>query len=102
MPGSSLSAWSPRPWPPRTGTCRTTAPGWTLATYFEPHNEHPAILLRAAYSALLHTVGLRAYWPYMAVLVLAHMTNVLLLFELVRRRSGELIALGAALLLLLL
>ena len=80
----------------------TAAPGWTLATYFAPHNEHPAIVLRAVYSALLHTIGLRAYWPYMAVLLLAHVANVLLLFELVRRRSGELIALAAALLLLLL
>jgi len=80
----------------------TAAPGWTLATYFAPHNEHPAIALRAVYSALLHTIGLRAYWPYMAVLLLAHVSNVLLLFELVRRRSGELIALAAALLLLLL
>lgn len=80
----------------------TTAPDWTLATYFEPHNEHPAILFQLVYAALLHTVGLRAYWPYMAVLLLAHVANLLLLFELVRRRSGELIGVAAALLLLLL
>ena len=77
-------------------------PAWTAATYFTPHNEHPAILLRLLYSALMHTVGLRAYWPYMTVLVAAHAANVVMLFELVRRRAGELIALGAALLLLVL
>jgi len=78
----------------------TTAPDWTIATYFEPHNEHPSMLLRLLYAALLGTVGLRTYLPYMAVLYLAHFANVLLLFELVRRRAGELIAVVAALLLL--
>lgn len=80
----------------------TTMPDWTLATYFTPHNEHPAILFRLVYAALMHTVGLRAYWPYMTVLLLAHAANVVLLFELVRRRAGELIGLAAALLLLVL
>ena len=78
----------------------TTAPDWTIATYFEPHNEHPSMLLRLLYTALLSTVGLRTYLPYMAVLYVAHFANVLLLFELVRRRAGELIGLVAALLLL--
>jgi hypothetical protein len=77
-------------------------PTWTVITYFTPHNEHPAILFRLLYSALVHTVGLRAYWPYMLVLVGAHAANVILLFELVRRRAGELIGLAAALLLLVL
>ena len=77
-------------------------PTWTAATYLTPHNEHPAILFRLLYSALMHTVGLRAYWPYMTVLAAAHAANALLLFELVRRRAGQLIALGAALLLLVL
>ena len=80
----------------------STAPDWTLATYFRPHNEHPAILFRLVYSALLDTVGLRSYLPYMAALVVAHAANVVLLFELVRLRSGDLVALAAALLLLVL
>lgn len=79
-----------------------TAPDWTLATYFEPHNEHPSMLLRVVYAALLNTVGMRTYLPYMVVLYVFHFANVVLLFELVRRRSGDLIALGAALLLLVL
>jgi len=78
----------------------TTAPDWTIATYFEPHNEHPSMLLRLLYTALLSTFGLRTYLPYMAVLYVAHFANVLLLFELVRRRAGDLIGVVAALLLL--
>jgi hypothetical protein len=80
----------------------TTAPDATVAWFFKPHNEHPAILFRAAYLTLLDTVGLRAYLPYMAVLLALHLANTLLLFELVRRRSGELVALFAAALLLVL
>ena len=77
-------------------------PTWTVATYFTPHNEHPAILFRLLYSALVHTVGLRAYWPYMAVLMAAHAANALLLLELVRRRAGELVGISAAFLLIVL
>jgi hypothetical protein len=77
-------------------------PIWTPVTYLTPHNEHPAILFRLLYAALMNTVGLRAYWPYMAVLLAAHVANVALLFELIRRRAGDLIALSAGLLLLVL
>jgi len=72
------------------------------AYYLEPHNEHPAMLPRLIYAALLNTVGMRSYIPYMAVLLALHATSVVLLFELVRRRAGDLIALGAALLFLVL
>jgi hypothetical protein len=83
-------------------TLITTAPNWTLATWFEPHNEHPVMLLRLIYWLLLNTFGLRTYLPYMAVAEAMHLANVLLVFELIRRRAGDLIGLGAALLLLLL
>jgi len=71
---------------------------WTV--YLQPHNEHPAMLLRLIYAALLNTVGMRTYVPYMAVLLALHATTVVLLFELVRRRAGDLIGIGAAVLLL--
>jgi hypothetical protein len=71
---------------------------WTV--YLQPHNEHPAVLLRLIYSVLLNTVGMRTYIPYMAVLLALHATTVVLLFVLVRRRAGDLIAIGAAVLLL--
>ena len=79
-----------------------TAPDWTLATYFQPHNEHPSILFRVVYAALLHTFGLRTYLPYMFLLLAAHFANVVLLFHLVRSRAGDLIGLAAAALLLFL
>lgn len=78
------------------------APTWTPASLLEPHNEHPTMLLRAVYALLLNTVGLRSYLPYMAVLLALHAACVVLLFELVRRRAGDLIALATAALLLVL
>lgn len=80
----------------------TTAPTWTWATYLQPHNEHPVMVTRAVYAVLLSTVGLRSYVPYMAVLLALHGASAVLLFEIVRRRAGDLVALGATALLLLL
>jgi hypothetical protein len=80
-----------------------TAPDWTWVTYLQPHNEHPSILFRLLYAALLNTVGMRSYVPYMAVLVVLHAANVVLLFLVVRRRgAGDAVALGSAALLLVL
>jgi hypothetical protein len=79
-----------------------TAPDWTPATFFQPHNEHPSIPFRVIYWLLLNSVGLRSYAPYMAIVLLLHLFDVLLLFELIRRRAGELIAMVSAILLLLL
>jgi len=79
-----------------------TAPDWSVASYLQPHNEHPAMLPRLIYAAMLGTIGLRAYWPYMAALLILHATSVLLLFELVRRRAGDIMAIGCAAILLVL
>jgi hypothetical protein len=79
-----------------------SAPDWNAASYLQPHNAHPAMLPRLIYAAMLGTVGLRAYWPYMLILLALHATSVVLLFELVRRRAGDLIGLGCAALLLVL
>jgi len=73
---------------------------WTV--YLQPHNEHPVMLSRLIYASLLSTVGMRSYLPYMAVLLALHATSVVLLFELVRRRAGDGIAVAAASLLLVL
>ena len=78
----------------------TEAPDSTPVWFFQPHNEHPAVLFRVVYAALLNTAGLRTYLPYMAVLLVMHLANVVLLFELVRRRNGDLVGLAAAALLL--
>jgi hypothetical protein len=78
------------------------APDWTWISFVQPHNEHPAVIPHAVYAVLLNTVGLRTYLPYMAVALLLHGVNVVLVFELVRRRSGDVVAIGAAALLVLL
>src|SRR5437762_7844188 len=78
------------------------APDWTWSSYLQPHNEHPVIIPRLIYAALLNTAGLRTYLPAMAVLLLLHWVNVVLVFELVRRRSGDIVGLGAAALLVFL
>ncbi len=77
-----------------------SAPDWNAATYLQPHNGHPAMLTRLIYTTLLATVGLRSYLPYMAVLLALHATSVVLLFELVRRRAGDLTGIACAALLL--
>jgi hypothetical protein len=77
----------------------TTAPDWSWRTFLEPHNEHPVMLTRAVYAVLLATVGLHSYLPYTAVNLAFHAASVVLLFEVVRRRGGDLIGLGAAALL---
>jgi hypothetical protein len=79
-----------------------SAPDWNALTYLQPHNVHPAMLPRLIYSAMLETIGLRAYWPYMVVLLALHAASVLLLFELVRRRAGDLIGLACGAILLML
>ena len=79
-----------------------SAPDWSWVTYLQPLSEHPAMLTRAIYAALLATVGLRSYLPYMAVVLALHAASVVLLFEVVRRRASDLVALGAAALLLVL
>src|SRR5258706_123643 len=78
------------------------APNWSFASYLQPHNEHPVMIPRLIHALLLNTFGLLTFRPSMAVLLLLHGVNVVLLFELVRRRSGDVIGLGAAALLLLL
>jgi hypothetical protein len=78
------------------------APDWSWLSFLQPHNEHPSLFPKAIYALLLNTVGLRAYTPYMVVLMLLHAGNVLLLFELVRRRAGDVVALCSAALLLVL
>jgi hypothetical protein len=79
-----------------------SAPGWSWTSYLQPHNEHPSMLLKLIYAALLNTVGLRSYWPYMLVLLALHGASAVLLFELVRRRAGDFVGLACAAMLLVL
>jgi hypothetical protein len=79
-----------------------SAPDWGWASYLQPHNEHPSMLFRIVYAALLNTVGLQSYVPYMAVLLVLHSVTAILLFELVRRRAGDLVGVAFAACLLVL
>jgi hypothetical protein len=77
-----------------------SAPDWDFDSYFRPHNEHLVVLPRLVYAALFATAGLRTYLPYMATLLFLHAANAVLVFEIVRRRQGDLIGLACAVLLL--
>jgi hypothetical protein len=79
-----------------------TAPDWTWTTFLQPHNEHPVMLTRVVYWLLLSSAGMHNYWPYMLVLLVLHGASAFLLFELVRRRAGDLTGLACAALLLVL
>ena len=79
-----------------------TSPDWTWSTILEPHNVHPSMLPRLIYAAMLATVGLRSYLPYMAIVLALHATSAVLLFELVRLRAGDVIGLAFASILLVL
>jgi hypothetical protein len=61
--------------------------------YFLPHNEHWSTVPILIYQLLLGAVGMRSHVPYIFVLVLFHVTTALLLFWIVRRRAGDLLAL---------
>ena len=78
------------------------APDWSWTSYLQPHNEHPVMLPRLIYAGLLSAFGLRTYMPYMLVLMALHAAGAVLLFELVRRRAGDLVGIACAALLLVL
>ncbi len=70
-------------------------------TWLPPHNEHWSTLPVIAYRALVETVGLTSYVPFLALVVALHGLVVALAFVVVRRQSGPIVALGASVLLLL-
>ncbi|HEX9097352.1 MAG TPA: hypothetical protein VF990_14785 [Candidatus Dormibacteraeota bacterium] len=72
------------------------APNWGLKSYFEPHNEHWVTGLVAWYQAVLLVFGARHYQVFMAGVLLMDVAVACLLFFLIRQRSGELLALAAA------
>lgn len=74
----------------------------TLQDWFAPHNEHWSTVPFALYRALLLTVGLGSYLPYLALLLTLHVVAAAAVFVLVRRASGSIVALVAAGLFLLL
>jgi hypothetical protein len=60
---------------------------------FEPHYEHWTTLPILAFRALYAVVGLHSYWPYIALVIIAHLTLVVLLWHvMVRARVDPWIA----------
>jgi hypothetical protein len=70
------------------------------STWLAPHNEHWSTIPIIAYRGLVETVGLRSYVPYLAVLLALHVACATLVFILLRRSSGPIVALGGSLVVL--
>jgi hypothetical protein len=75
---------------------------WDLELLFEPQNQYLSTIPILVWKLLFSTVGLASYVPYEATLLATHLAAVALLFIYVRRRSGDLPALAAAVTLLFL
>ena len=60
----------------------------TVDGLMRPHNEHWSLLLVLVYSAVFSVVGMHSYLPYLAVLLLLHLTVAAALFRLVRGAAG--------------
>src|SRR3954451_24221680 len=68
----------------------------------KPHNEHLSATLVLPYRVLIGTVGLGSYWPYLAVTFALHVAVAAIVYFVVRREAGEVWALGAMAVVLLL
>src|SRR5215204_6892946 len=69
-------------------------------TWLPPHNEHWSTIPILVYRALVETLGLTSYVPYLAVVIALHGLVVGLTFVVLRRRSGPIVAVGVSMLLL--
>ena len=72
------------------------------STWWAPHNEHWSTLPIIVYRALVETVGLRTYVPYLALVILLNVIVAILVRRQVERRAGPLPALAAGVLVLFL
>lgn len=75
---------------------------WTVDVFFLSHNGDWSTIPVLVWKILFVTVGIRSHLPYEAVALTAHVVCVVLVFILIRRRSGDLPAFAAALTLLVL
>ena len=69
---------------------------WTVDVFLLPHNEHWSTIPILVWKVLFVVAGIRSHIPYEAAVLAAHVATVLLMFTLVRRRSGDLPAFAAA------
>lgn len=71
------------------------------STWLVPHGEHWVTLPVLVYRALIETVGLHTYVPYLAVLIALHVLVVVGVYLVIRRAGGPWPALLAAIVVLL-
>ncbi len=76
--------------------------GWNLDALLLPHNEHLSLAPVLVFKLLFATVGIDSYLPYRVAGLVVHCAVVLLLFAYARRRVGDVLALGAAAIILFL
>jgi hypothetical protein len=70
--------------------------GGSVGTYLDPNNEHLSLVPVAIYKLLFATAGTGDYAPYRVVVIVAHLLCGALLFVYARPRSGWLLGLIAA------
>jgi hypothetical protein len=71
---------------------------WDLDALLKPHNEHLSVVPVLIYKTLFSTVGIESYTPYRVAGVVVHLIVLVVLFLYARRRVGDVLALGAAVL----
>lgn len=62
------------------------------ATWLPPHNEHWSTLPILVYRAMVETIGIGSYLPYLAVVALLHLVVAGCVYVLLERRTGPLLA----------
>jgi hypothetical protein len=77
-------------------------PDPSVTTLFTPHVDHLVVVPVLLYEALLRTVGLGTYWPYLAVAWACHFVCVVALYRIVSATAAPWLGLAAALSLLFL
>ncbi len=75
---------------------------WTLSDYFVPHAEHWSTVPMLVYKVLLSTVGMRSYLPFLAAMAVTHALGGMVLFAVLRKRGGDVLALALSVLFLFL
>jgi hypothetical protein len=68
---------------------------WSADALLAPHNEHLSVVPVLIYKAIFATMGIESYAPFRVAGVLVHLLVLVLLFVYARRRVGDLLALGA-------
>jgi hypothetical protein len=72
------------------------------STWFQPHNEHWITLPILAYRAIVESVGIGSYVPYLAAVALLHLAVVAAIYRLVRQSTANApVSVAAALVILL-